>query len=370
MASNINIAHSNICASPINNNQFCYIDHDNEKFRIIQASDGGVITNGEFDLDNTVVTIKSLEYTGPRNLNIAADDLGDELPFFTLERINAFQCKIKRWELNVTTTQLKLQNTITLNSVGANYFDCEAMAVEHYETSFQTAVASGANIIEIASLDNIEVGDTLLLGPSRADLNGSVRRYEYVEVATISGTDVYITTSGINYDYADGDPICVWKNIYLFSDVGQGNDSVRGSLYTIDPNDGTILGVDNCGVYKDVIAASWSRYNSYPAFVKKSQLLYIDPSDYELKISHTLNNIKADRTSLWTVYDLVLDDVDIHRLQLGRTDADDNGNLSDESWGSSYNTVHDFTTVYSRSVDVDIVNGILLNSHLFHELLM
>jgi hypothetical protein len=362
MASNINIGHANLCVSPLGNNQFCYIDHNDGKFRIIQAADGDTITNGEFDLDSGVTTVGSLEYAGPRDLGIAVDDLGEELPFFTLERINAFQCKIKRWELSIVSTQLKLQDTITLNSVGSNYFDCEAMAVEHYETSFQTAVSSGTGIIEIASLDSIEVGDILLLGPSRADLNGTVRSYEYVEVATISGGDVYITASGINYDYADGDPICVWKNIYLFSDVGQGNDSTRGSLYTIDPNDGAVLEVDNSGVYADVRAASWSRYNSYPAFVKESQLIYIDPIDYELKISHTLNNIKADRTSLWTVYDLVLDEEDIYRLQLGRTDADNNGNLANEGWGSSYNTVNDFTPAYTRSVDVNVRDGILLNS--------
>jgi len=365
MASNINIAHANLCISPLGNNQFCYIDHNDDKFRIIQAADGDTITNGEFDLDSGVTTIRSLEYTGPRSLGIAIDDAGDELPFFTLERINAYQCKIKRWKLSITDTQLKLQDTITLNSVGSNYFDCEAMAVEHYETSFQTAVSYGTGVIKITSLDNIDIGDVLLLGPSSDTDN--LNAYEYVTVTGTSGNDVYITyttasgSTPTQYEYVDGDPICVWKNIYLFSDVGQSNDSTRGSLYTIDPNDGTVLGVDNSGVYADVRAASWSRYSSYPAFVKESQLLYIDPSDYELKISHTLNNIKADRTSLWTIYDLVIDDEDIYRLQSGRTDADDDGDLFNESW-SFYNTVHDFTTAYSRSVDVDITNGILLNS--------
>ena len=344
-------SYPNFCSSPINNTQFCYITHDTvpDELRIVQASDGVQIANSPFTLSAGVGEIRSLEYVGPSN--VGGVDLGAELPFFSLEHISSTQCEIKWWKLNDAANTLDWQSTITMNTAGSNYFNCYAMAVENYETTFASAVVSGAGSISLSSIGRVEVGDSLLLGPSRPDLNGGFVKYEYVTVSGVSGTTVTLDSAEPLFDYADGDPITYWKDIYLFSDTGQNNDSTKGTLYTIDPSDGAVLGTNDSGIYSGIRAASWSRYYQNIGFVKNANIVYLDYTDYELKKSHLMTNTKTNETDLWPVYDIIFDDINIRRLQQGTTRADVNGTKSDSSW-STYNYQLDTTNSYTKSLSV------------------
>ncbi len=350
-------SYPNFCIAPRSNNEFGYINHSSDVFRIIRTSDGAV--QQTYTLSSGVSEIKSLEYVGPRNLGGTFDQLGDELPFFTLEHVSSTQCQIKRWKLNNTANTFDWQSTITLTTGGTDYFDSYAMVVENYETSFNTATTTGTGQIQLASIGSVEIGDSLLLGPSGDTDN--LNAFEYVTVTGVAGNWVYLDSSEPLYEYAGTDPITYWKNIYLFSDIGRNNDTTKGSLYTIDPDTGTVTSGNSNGMYNGVIAASWSRQHSYPAFVKNNNILYIDPTDYEIKKSHVMNNIDSGQTTILPVYDIVFDDVDIYRLQADTIRFNDSGSPSMGSW-STYNYQKDQITPYTKSIvlwaDPD---GIVLN---------
>ncbi|KKM90325.1 hypothetical protein LCGC14_1239750 [marine sediment metagenome] len=356
---NVEIAYKNLCLSPRSTSEFGYIDHTagaNGEFRIVDGSiGGGGSVLQTYTLSAGVSEIKSLEYVGPRNVGLAFNQLGDELPFFTLERVSSTECEIKYWKLNSTGNTFDLQSTITMTDSGANYFDCNAMAVENYETSFKSATTSGTGQISLASIGKVEVGDALLLGPS-SDVSppGNQFSLEYVIVTGVAGSIAYINSSDPQHEYAGGDPITYWKDIYLFSDIGQNNDSTKGALYTIDPSNGTVSGVHNDGIYNSVIAASWSRYYQNIGFVKNANILYLDYTDYEIKKSHLMTNTKANETALWTVYDIIFEGAPIYRLQEGTTRADTNGTKSDTSWAGlgPYNYQLDTAAFYTKSLSV------------------
>lgn len=354
---NIKIAYTNFCLSPRSTGEFGYIDHDADEFRIVNTSAGTVLQT--YTLSSGVGEIKSLEYVGPRGLGGSFSQLGDELPFFTLERISSSQCKIKFWKLKDTGNTLDLQNTITLTSSSPNYFDSYAMAIENYETTFSSPTTTGTGQIPLASIGSVEIGDELLLGPSGDTDN--LDAFEYVTVTGVVGSTIYLAASEPSYEYVGGDAITYWKNIYLFSDRGQNNDTTKGALYTIDPGTGTVTSGNSSAIYNSVIAASWSRYYQNIAFVKNTNLLYLDYSDYELKKSHALTNINADDTTVLPVYDLVLDDINIYRLQLKTTRADIDGVKATTNW-ANYNYQLDTTSFYTKSIvlwpDPD---GVVLN---------
>jgi len=81
MYENVEFNKSNFCISPIAG-QFCSIDYDSDVLRIKNSSGD---LQREYSLDTAVSEIKSLEYVGPRDTGLAIAQLGDDLPFLTLE---------------------------------------------------------------------------------------------------------------------------------------------------------------------------------------------------------------------------------------------------------------------------------------------
>jgi len=229
---NVKFPCKNFCIFPITGN-FCSVDHDSDSMQVKNSTADLIRT---YNLDTVVDEIKSIEYVGPRDVGVALTQLGDELPFFTLEHDSSTQCTIRRWKLSTSNTKLELDKTIVKSTVGSYYFDCYDMVLEYYHTEFGDETPTGTGYITVDSVGTMEAGDKLLLGPS-SDMDNQFA-FEWVEITSISGSDVYITASGITptqYEYDDGDPITYYKNIFLFSDIGQNNDSTKGSLYKIDP---------------------------------------------------------------------------------------------------------------------------------------
>ena len=314
---------------------FCSIDEANDRLVTRNSSNAPVGT--QYSLDTLISsTVLSLEYTGPRDLT--ANDMGGPLPFFSLS-----SDRIRQWILDDASGELD-QYTVSSGISGNNY---SAMAVEHYYTSFSTPTITGTGKIQITDDSNIDVGTELLLGPS-ADAS-NMYAYEFVEVTNIAGGWVYITASGLappHNEYLSGDEITFAKYLYLFSDDG----------YLHKRNlDYSIVETITSDVYANVSAAAWS--NSYNAigFTKDEgvNLLYIDPyQDYQVIKSHTLNNVRADNESIWTVSDLAFDGLTLYRLQLGQTMVDDDGAYSDTNWSPSYSYHQDTISPYTKNITV------------------
>ena len=341
---NIKISYSNFCLSP-RTDEFGSIDHDNNKFYI--KSSAGVL-NHTYDLSDNISEIKSLSYTGPRNLGLSFSQLGNELPFFTFEYNTSTQGAIKRWKLNSTNSKLNLQSTINLPSHNG------AAVIENYETTFDQATSTGTGRIKITTYSGVESGDVLLLGPS-GDVD-NLYAFEYVNVTSVSGGWVYITcASGVppKNEYIAGDAISYWKNAYVFSDDGK--------LYEVNINNGTYSNVDSSGIYSNVQAASWSRDYQAPAFVKETNLLYLNIDNFQIIRSQALRNVENDRSTVIPIYDLIFDNNNIYRLQKKTTLSDDNGVQSTYSW-STYNYQLDQIASYTKSVALyTIQDGIILN---------
>jgi hypothetical protein len=354
--SNVNMAYPNFCIAPIAD-EFCNINHASDTMQI-KTSAGAV--QQTFTLDTGVDEIKSIEYTGPRDLGLAYNLLGDELPFFTLESNESDTCTIRRWKLNNTGNTLDLQQTITLTTSGSNYFDTHDMAVEYYHTTFQNTTTTGTgNIVVADQEEHINPGDILLLGPSSDTDN--LYAFEYVTVNSRSGTTVYIDAAEPSNEYVAGDDISFWKWIYVFSDTSQ--ETSKGSLHQVDPQTGTVSGTHISGIYADITAAAWSLDYEAVGFVKGTNLIYTDPGvSYQVVKSQALTNVDDDDVTIWPVYDLVFESGAIYRLQQATTGADDNGSKTTYSWSPNYNYQLDSITPYTRNVRVYASpDGIILN---------
>ena len=272
---NVEFTQENFCIAP-RTGEFCSIDHTQGTNGVLQIKTDTGSLQKTYSLDTSINKVYALEYTGPRDLSLSFSQLGDELPFFTLEHISDSNVRLRRWKLNNTSNSLVLDDTINLFNIGKYRFNSYTMAVEHYETEFDQATTTGTGRIKLTTYSGIESGDVLLLGPS-SDTDNQYA-FEYVEVTSVSGGWVYVTSSGITppkYEYAAGDAVTYWKNIYLFSDDGFNGNSSYGSYYKININTKTVTsGIQN-GVFNNIRAASWSRDYQSVGFVNDTSVLYL-----------------------------------------------------------------------------------------------
>ncbi len=369
---NTRLTYPNFCLSPTDG-VFCSVNHvgDTIQFRVDTS---GNTFGSDFSLATSVSEIKSIEYPGPRASLAAQGNWGSDLPIFTLERDSSTQCKIREWRLNAGTTTLDLENTITKTTAGNNYFDVYDMAVEHYIEAFSAATATGTGFIKVANtVTSIEVGDRLLLGPSTDVTNLNATEWAEVTSVVLNGAnyDIFIDSSTTPsktpplFEYQSTDDITHTEAIYLFSNIGIGNDTTKGTLYKLDPYSGTISGSHTSAIYKqntqpsNFSAAAWSTDFDAIGFVRGSNILYTDPNtNYNVIKSQALTNINADDATLLPVYDLIFNGGAIYRLQDKITLRDNNGDKSTTTW-ATYNYHLDTITPYTLSIDISAEPGIL-----------
>ena len=352
---NIQFKYSNFCIAPITDT-YGSIDTTNAT-AVLQIRNSSGIVQTNFDVNPTFsqgFSISDIKYVGPRSVTAYKD----YMPFFTLEHNSSTQCTVKRWDLNDTDNRLDLAETFTFSNTGSYRFNCYTMSVEHYATSFMQATATGTGVIRINSTfrDKIEVGDTLYLGPSAN--TGNPGAFELVEVTSIDTSYFYIdsitssgTTAPLN-QYNSNDAINFYKDIFLFSDTGLDDDTSVGTLYKINGRTGTVKETHESGLYNAVRASTWGLpYGNTIAFIKNSNLFYVDKDDYEVKKSAALNNVKSDETTVIPCYSLEVTTNTIYRLQNQTVRRDDNGNLANYSW-SSYNYQPDGVFPYVDSISL------------------
>jgi hypothetical protein len=354
---NVEFNYNNFCIGAISST-FCSIDTTNATAVLQVKNDSGAV-QANYDLNPTIpqgVSVKSLEYPGPRSTSNHADGM----PFWTLERDNGSQCTIKQWSLDDTLNRLDLEKTIIKSTGGSYYYNCNEMALEYYQTSIDTATLSGSGKIKVDSTSNMEVGDTLYLGLSS---NVSyIGDFESVDITSISGSWLYITSSGSSTPphsvYNNGDDVCFVKSIYLFSN--ESSVSGTGSLIKLDL-DGNELGAWYSAIYKNVEAAAFGwAYVGTLAFVRNSNLLYLDIATYDLSKSASLDNIESNEDTLINVYDIALTTTSIYRLQESITLREDDGTKTDYSW-STYNYHQSGVYSYVNSITMWAIPAVLAN---------
>lgn len=357
---NIEASNSNFCLTA-RTDEFGCVDHSAGVFRIKSSAGANPIN---YSLDTSVGEIKSIEYVGPRNLVLAYSQLGNVLPFFTLERNSSSSCSVKKWHLNSSNGSLDLGYELNFTSTGSYYFDCYSMAVSSYQTTFDQPTTTGTGKIKVSSVGAIAPGDILLLGPS-TDVD-NMHAFEEVVVDSIDVDWVFVSTSVSGsiapiYEYQGTDKITYCREMYLFSDIGQGNNTSVGSLYKIHSVSGTILEVQDSAIYNGVRAASWSRDYNSPGFVQYNNILYLNLSNYEVLRSQVMTNVESDNTTLIPVYGIIFDNTDIYRLQRKTTLSNDSGVKTTPSW-TYYNYQLDNISPYTKTVGIGVhPSGVILN---------
>ena len=160
---NVEFTYNNFCIGP-QGGTFCSINTTNVSTTLqVKNSTGTLLHNYSVDPDLVQdVSIRSIEYLGPRNTN----GFFDGAPFFTLEHNSSTQCTIRAWKFNSTTSTLEKDYDIVTSTSGSNYFDCHDMAIEYYHAGFDVATTTGTGRIKLDSIGSVVSGTELLLGPS------------------------------------------------------------------------------------------------------------------------------------------------------------------------------------------------------------
>lgn len=278
---------------------------------------------------------------------------------------------IRKWFLDNVNFRLELVQTFILNSDLDNWFDGKAFAIDNTVTTFDDHTAAGTGFIEVTTTSGLKKYDTLMLGPSSDTSNPG--KVELVYVHSIVGTTVeirtYDGTTPPQWEYVQGDPVTLYKSIYLFGNpaptiddlfIADGQVAAFGTLYKIDQaNYGVILDTDYKAFYADVPCATWNNYFGFLSFIKGNNLVHLNTLDYEITKSQDVHLESPISNSTLQIYDLDIKGSSFYKLQLTILQHDDTGEYFEVGW-DTYNYHIDTFIPYSNSVTLYASNRVLL----------
>jgi hypothetical protein len=340
---NIRIAQPNFCRGPLAGT-FCTLDTSAGTTVLKMVNTTGAVVSTYVLGSNIVNDLLSLEYVGPLNLS----SLIDGLVFFTLEKLSTSTCIIKRWETRTSTLQLNLKQTIIKSDTGSYYYNAKGMAVEHYRTTFQQDCEGGVNFMEVSGAANITNGDSLFLGPSSDTDNPGA--HEVLTVSTVANKTVYFTSNILN-QYAEGDPVTLYKRFHLLSDTGVGGDTDSATFFRLSLTGG-IEATSSSPMYKGINAMKWySGYRSIASVHHKNLLFILPYTNYTNSRSMFLNNYGSNKVDEFEVADIVFDGSTLYKLMNSCTRRDDSGQLIEIVW-SEYNYLADSLLPYANTMQL------------------
>jgi len=284
----------------IDSGYFCMFDHTLNIF-IKKLSDGEVAF--AYPIVGTSVTaVKSLEFDG--------------IYFWSLHdgTVVGSDVIINKWKIENNFCVLK----DTFNFIGdsSDIYDCESFTIDSYSTDFSSTVTAGESYVSTSSYINIiDQGTVLYLGPNN---NGEA------EEVTVTGT-ISANTVGLNfytkYTYESGDPINFSKYIWMFNNYSGLVDD--GALYKFKTSNGSFVEKIYDNEYHSVGACTFSRITNIARlgnfdallYVKGTNLKFIDVEDLSVYCVLGMDNIRANGSTTIPVYDLVVYNESIYRLQ-------------------------------------------------------
>jgi hypothetical protein len=353
---NIRVTQPNFCIAPLVGT-YASIDTTNiDAYLRIKNSTGDSSATYTFNPNipqNT--SIKYLDYIGPRGLST----IESGMLFVTLQSsTSAGTCKIDFWKFDKDNSRLNLDYTVTKSTTGYEVIKTNNIAVERQYLELSNTTVTGTNLINLNSTAGLEVGNKLFLGPSSNTTY--LYAYEEVEITSISGTYVYITSDkGVppfSY-YNSGDPVTYLGDIYLFNDVGYGNLLDTGSQYRLDIKTGVLKSYINSAIYRDIATANYGTpFFNTVAIVKYSQLLYVDKDEGIVIKScrlQVIGNMNVDIDDIITIESISFTSSEIYRLQIEKLIKDDTGNYGLITW-STYNYINDTIYKYVDSINMFI----------------
>ena len=285
---------------------------DEDQDNLLQKTDDGN-TSFTYPFDTLMTNeVLSAEYDGVYFWSLEVGSGADDMT-------------IKQWKID--NYICKLQNTFNFVESGSHKYESEAFSIEHYHTTLNGATVSGSSTIYLnkysddSSMDfttTSGAGVILHIGPNS---NGEE---EDVEVdTTVSGG---VTIDGATqYSYLSGDEVNYYTHIWMFNNY-DGLDST-GALYKFDAYTGDYLTRYGSGAYTDVSAATFYNVDSFAAYgnvdtlayVKGTNTLFINTGQAGVTLpyygSMVMDNVQDDEATVIEVYDMVMDDQNVYRLQ-------------------------------------------------------
>jgi hypothetical protein len=224
---------------------------------------------------------------------------------------------------NVTPTEFRWQDEITLLNLPSIVYDSEAFCVEHYHRFFSGVGVQGSSSIKLNDVTDIDLGDELYLGPS--DFAGFVGNEESLTVGginTLTNEITFLKQGGLENSFQPSDPISFSKSVWLFNNNSfSGESDDRGALVRFDYPSKILASIDSGGKYGRVTAADFDQTSI--SFVRDFMILKLNltTTTFDLESSLEANLIHANKYLGLTCYDLISDlDNDIYyKLQQKET---------------------------------------------------
>jgi hypothetical protein len=251
--------------------------------------------------------------------------------FWTMENISGTPSagfRIRRWVIE--NFVMVLQATFTFASGAQDTFESEAFTVEHYEGTLTSGAVENTTTFNV-SFDTdvfnlLTPGTKMFIGPSSK--GGFVGEQESVTVNSTGAGNQVTVSSPLSQGYVSGDKVVFTKNIWFFNQNFQTTAGV-GALYKASSLDGSILGRTQGGAFVDINATTYHELDSftgalavnnkpYLIFIRTTNLLFVDVlnSNLPIELSALQNNLSADTTEVFEVYDMGIEGETIFRLQL------------------------------------------------------
>jgi hypothetical protein len=278
--------------------------------------------------------------------------------FWTLEDLPSnLGVVVKRWRLHpfetvlfpdAVVSEFRWIDEITLLNAPRMKWSSSAFAVEHYHRVLGSSYSQGVSTIRLNSVANINVGDTLYLGPSSIGDPAFTGNEEEIIVTGINPTTKDITFSkagGLENEYSADDPVDFVKTIFVFSDHrSSGLEDNQGALFRVAyPGPAfpvrKVVAVDTGGAYNAVSAADF--HEGTLGWVKAFQILELDITNPTLDLTDSLeaNLMEDDYKDVIEVYDLIADLGNSQYLKLQDRETNESaGTLTTTTYpGNTYN---------------------------------
>jgi hypothetical protein len=336
----------------------------------------------------------------------------DGVHFWSLEDY-ASGFKIRKWALE---SFICVQKQLFTFTTGATHtYSTDSVGVEHYRLTVGVnnngggGYTLGLSDVHISDTSMLEPGDVITFvkkGTSAASRSGTIFVESVVVQEVLSATQVRLTAVMTANPHGDGkgfrgpdvdidliggtnpptpDEVFVTKYLWV-SNANSPSLPGTPALYKIRASNGSNViqfsGTEFGSVTALVFYAKYNqgvgldnayttKYNTtvvddtpaggrqtYLLIAKNSILLFYNVSTNVIDRSMTMNNIKVDTISNWTIYDMevlgVEPNIVLYRLQNGTTYKNTSLVLTDESWASNYN--------YEKQLLRRIVNSIAVGA--------
>lgn len=266
-------------------------------------ADGTVVDTYPIALSQLRNPVKELHYDGTF--------------FWTLEDLPSdLGLVIKKWRLYPFKTlffpsaipfEFRWQDELTLIHGPNIRWEADAFAVEHYHRFLDGSFLAGVSIIRLDSVENLNIGDDIYLGPS--DFGGFIGNEESHRVSFVNVATRQVTLdSPLQNSYVSNDPVDYTKSLFIFNNHSfTGLEDNKGTLVQFSYPGKFQLKVDSGGKYHDVSAADYD--GTTLAWVRGSQILQLNIFNptFDLQSSLEANLVEDDLVTFIEVFDLIAD---------------------------------------------------------------